>query len=220
MGVSNFNKFNKYAQEFNVTGYQLIMGADKSGRNVKGMLIGGYTFDRLSLYGLDGDDQIIELMQNIACHGVAEAYKMHVEGRKSVARQKINEAHGRSHDERACHGLEQLMTYADSYENVQFKGRTLTDVFNQLLDRNMDMEVCKVSHWVETMKDFHGFNKAKKLVFEMLNNKTIRVIDEHVVCDKTFRIYIDKWTDENGKARVNEDLKTQAIEKFCNAIGV
>ena len=221
MGVSNLNKFNKYAREYGVKDYQLIMGADKSGRNVKGILISGYTFDKLSQYGLDGDDLIIELMQNIACMGVAEAYKLHVAGRKSVAKVKANEAHGRTNDERYSYLLEQMMTYAKRFKNIQFVGQTMESVFDQMIEQaNITPE-----QWVKGMQDWHGV-KAKAKVLNDLKNGAMHIVYDDIkgcevaVCDVAFREHIQEYCKQNHLNEPNEEQKTKMIKVYLKGLGV
>lgn len=215
MAVSNLNKFNKYAQQYNIGEYQLIMGADKKGRNVKGMLVSGYMFDRLSQFGLSGDDDIQELMQNISCYGAAKAYEMHVNGRNSVAKQKVNEAHGRSNDERTGYLIQQLMTYGKRFKNIQFVGQTMEGVFDQIVEN----ETITVAQWVEGMKDWHGSN-AKRLVFEALQNHTMHVIDNITVCDVTFRDAISRYAKENKCNEPTEEQKTKMINVYIAGLGI
>lgn len=200
--------------QYGITNYQLIMGADKSGRNVKALLIGGYMFDKLSQYGLDGDDLIIELMQNIACHGVAKAYEMHVSNRRSVAKQKVNEAHGRSEGERFNYLIDQIMTYGKRFKNIQFVGQTTESVFDQMIA----YQDLTLTDWVKGMKDWHGSN-AKIKVLEAIQNKTIHILnDDKVICDATFREHIKKYAEENHKRVPTEDEQTVMINTYLKGL--
>jgi len=212
MAISNLNKFNKYAQEYNIGEYQLIMGADKKGRNVKGMIIGGYTFDRLSLYE---NEEIIELMENIKCNGVAKAYEMHVNNRRSVAKQKVNEAHGRSNDERMDYLLQQLMTYGKRFNGIQFIGQTMESVLDQIVE----CETTTTAQWVEGMKDWHGSN-AKRLVFEALQNGRMHIINGTAICDSTLRDAISRYAKENKCNEPTEEQKTKMIKVYIAGLGI
>ena len=214
MAVNNFKKFNESAQKHNVKDFQLIMGSSKSGRNVKGMLIGGYMFDRLSLYGLSGTDDIDELMQNIACHGVAKAYEMHVSGRNSKAKQKTSNAHGRFNGERLIHYLEQLMTYADPFENIQFKGQTWISVLNQLIERERDCKLSEVETWKDSMKEWH--ENSERVCKDLIESKQIRVIDGHAIPEKTFKRFIEKFCNENGYKVLSDSKMVEVIDAYCN----
>ena len=213
MGVSNLKKFNESAQKHNVTDYQLIMGADKSGRNVKGMLIGGYMFDRLSLYGLSGTDDIDELMQNIACYGVAEAYKMHVSGRNSKATQKASDAHGRFEGERLVNYLQQVMTYADPFENIQFKGQTWISVLNQLVERETACDLTEIETWKNSMRDWHA--NSEKVCNDMLLSGKIRVLDGHIIPEKYFKNFLSKYCEVNGFKTLQDSQMLELINKYC-----
>lgn len=209
MATMNKNGFIKSAQEHNITGYQLIMGKAKN--NVIGMLYGGYQFDRLSLFTrLDID----MLMEDIACNGVKVAYEHHTYNRKSVAKQKVNEAHGRMDGERVVNYIMQLMTYANPFENIQFKGQTWVSVLNQLIEREQDSEISKVANWIESMKEFHA-SKAKKIVFELINNKEVRILDGHVIPEKTFERFLSQFCKENNLKELEDVEMKELINKYC-----
>ena len=213
MGVSNLKKFNESAQKHNIKGYQLIMGADKSGRNVKGMLVGGYMFDRLSLYGLSGTDDIDELMQNIACHGVKVAYEMHVSGRNSKAKQKVSQAHGRMDGERLVNYLEQCMTYADPFENIQFKGQTWIAVLNQLVERETACNLTEIETWKNSMKEWHA--NSERVCNNMLLSGKIRVLNNHIIPEKFFKNFISKYCEVNGFKTLQDSQIIELINKYC-----
>ena len=208
MAVSNLNKFKASAIKYGVKEYQLIMGADKSGRNVKGMLVDGYMFDRLSLYGLSGTDDIDELMQAIACD-VAKAHEAHVSGRNSVAKQKVNEGHGRSNDERFSYLLKQMMTYAKRFDGVQFIGQTMESVLDQLVNR----EDMTLDRWVKGMRDWHGSN-AKALVLKAIKDRTMHVIGDKVICDCTFRNFITEYAKQNHFNEPSDEQKEKMIAVY------
>ena len=214
MAVNNLKKFRESAQKHNIKDFQLIMGSAKTGTNVKGMLISGYMFDRLSLYGLSGTDDIDELMQNIACYGVAKAYEMHVSGRRSVAKQKVNDAHGRTEDERADYILKQIMTYGKRFKNIQFVGQTIEGVFDQMIE-NTDLTL---DRWVKGMQDWHGKN-AKAKVFDAITNKKMHVLnDNKVICDCAFREHIEQYVKENKLSLPNEEQQTQMINTYLKGL--
>ena len=99
--------------ENNVVG-QVITG--KNPDNVVAVVVGGYKFDRLAN---TTRDELDALMASIACN-LKEAYMAHVERRSSCAKQKINDAHGRSYRECSINHDTQEMTYADRFHNIQF----------------------------------------------------------------------------------------------------
>ena len=209
MATMNKNGFIKSAQEHNITGYQLIMGKAKN--NVIGMLYGGYQFDRLSLFTRLEIDM---LMDDIACNGAQVAYEHHTVNRKSVAKQKVNEAHGREDGERIVNYIMQFMTYADPFKNIQFKGQTWVGVLNQLVEREQESEISKVANWVENMKDWHASN-AKRIVFELINNKDIRILNGHVIPEKTFERFLGQFCKENNLKEFKDTEMKELINKYC-----
>lgn len=216
MANYNLGSFNKMAQKYNVTGHQLIMG--KANGNVIGMLLGGYKFDSLGNFTkLDID----MLFSTIACKGVAEAYKEHTYGKNSVAKQKVNNAHGRMDGERLVNFLEQSMTYADPFANVQFKGHTWISVFNQLVE-SRKCEVVKVENWKESMKHWHENSVA--VVERMLNNKEIRVFDGYAIPSEVFKKFLNKYCEENNYNTLPEDKMNYMIDsyekRFNEVVGV
>ena len=215
MAVSNKNKFLRSAEKYGVKDFQLIMGNDKKGLNVKGLLIGGYMFDRLSNYGTDREDTSIDdLMECIACEGVAKAHELHVNGRNSVAKQKVNEAHGRSNDERFDYLLKQMMTYANRFSGIQFVNQTMESVFDQLIKR----ETITLDQWVKGMKDWHGSN-AKALVLNAIKNKSMHVLnDNKVICDCTFRDFVSEYAKQNKLHEPTDEQKGQMIAVYLKGL--
>ena len=215
MAVSNKNKFIKYAQQYNIGEYQLIMGNDKKGRNVKGMLVSGYMFDRLSQFGTDKDDTRIEdLMHDIACLGVKEAYKIHTSMQTSKAKQKASEAHGRGEGERFINLLEQSMTYADPFENIQFKGHTWVSVLNQLVNRELDSKTSRIEEWKESMKHWH--DNSEQVCNSFINNGKIRVLGGHVIPEETFKRFLIQFCKENGFSVLSDTKMIEVINAYCN----
>ena len=188
MANMNLNSIVKSAQEHGVTDYQLIMGSSKSGKNVNAILIGGYKFDRISNLT---KCEIDIIMDDIACNGVAVAYEHHTYGRNSVAKQKVNEGHGRSNDERFAYLLKQMMTYAKRFNGIQFVGQSMESVFDQLIER----ESLTLDRWVKGMIEWHGSN-AKALVLNAIG-KSMHIVDNKVICDCTFRNLISEYAKQN-----------------------
>lgn len=210
MATMNLNSIVKSAQEHNVTEYQLIMGSSKSGKNVNAILVGGYKFDRLSNLT---KAEIDIIMDDIACNGVAVAYEHHTYGRNSVAKQKVNEGHGRSNDERLAYLLEQMMTYAKRFSGVQFIGQTMESVFDQLIER----ETITLEQWVKGMKDWHGVN-AKAKVLDAIKNKTMHIVEDKAICDVTFRNFITEYAKQNKLTIPNEEQKGQMIAVYLKGL--
>ena len=205
MANMNLNSVVKSAQEHSVTDYQLIMGSSKSGKNVNAILIGGYKFDCISNLT---KVEIDTIMDDIACNGVAVAYEHHTHGRNSVAKQKVNEGHGRTDDERFAYLLKQMMTYAKRFKNVQFVGQTMESVFDQLIE----VESQTFTEWVNSCKDWHGKN-AKAFILNSIG-KNVHVIGDKVVCDRTFRDSIGEYAKQNGYKEPNEEQKTKMIAVY------
>lgn len=208
MANMNLNSVVKSAQEHNVTDYQLIMGNSKSGKNVNAILIGGYKFDCISNLT---KVEIDTIMDDIACNGVAVAYEHHTHGRNSVAKQKVNEGHGRSNEERFAYLLQQMMTYAKRFSGIQFVGQTMESVFDQLIERE---DLMTLDRWVKGMIDWHG-SKAKALVFDAIKDKSMHVLkDNKVICDCTFRDYITEYAKQNKLRVPNKDEQTKMIAVY------
>ena len=211
MAVFNLKGFNESAKQHNITGYQLIMGNSKSGKNVKGMLVSGYMFDRLSLYTREDIDM---LMEDIACNGAEAAYKNHVNGRSSKAKQKVSGAHGRFEGERLANYLQQLMTYADPFENIQFKNQTWINVLNQLVARESTCKQSEIEAWKASMKEWHA--NSESVCNSLIESKQIRVIDGHAIPEKTFKRFLEKFCTENGFNIISDAKMVEAINAFCN----
>ena len=209
MANYNVSAFKKSAQEHNITGYQLILGKSKG--NVIGMLYGGYQFDRVSIFT---KLEIDMLMEDIACNGAEVAYKNHVSGRRSVAKQKVNEAHGRMDGERIENFLNQFMTYADPFKNIQFKGQTWISVLNQLVEREQDSEISEVKNWIKSMQDWHAGN-AKQVVMSLINKGDVRILNGHVIPQKTFERFLEQFCKENGYSELDEVKMNELINKYC-----
>lgn len=207
MANYNIGSFNKISAQYNITGHQLIMGKAKG--QVIGMLLDGYKFDGLGNFIKSDIDM---LFSTIACKGVAEAYKEHTYGKTSVAKQKVNPAHGRMDGERLMNFLEQGMTYADPFANVQFKGHTWVSVFNQLVDTRR-CESVKYENWVNSMREWHV--NSKLVVERMLNDKEIRVIDGYAIPNAVFKKFIDKYCEENNYNKLNDDKVNYMIDSYC-----
>lgn len=205
----NLNSVVKSAQEHNVTDYQLIMGSAKNGKNVNAILVGGYKFDRLSNLT---KAEIDIIMDDIACNGVAVAYEHHTYGRNSVAKQKVNEGHGRTDDERIAYLLKQMMTYAKRFSGIQFIGQTMESVFDQLIER----ESLTLEQWVKGMRDWHGSN-AKALVLNAIG-KSMHIVDNKAVCDATFRGFISEYAKQNGLTEPNEEQKGKMIAVYLKGL--
>ena len=195
----------KWANYYGVA-CQLIAGASET--NCKAVLVNGMQFKTSNLTGTGFQ----ELFEKLACGQKADAC--------SVAKQMINEAHGRSRNESLKNFMGQDMTYADPYANIQFAGRTLTDVFNQLIKRETTSglyDVNEVSNWIKTMIDWHGAN-AKAVVKQMITNKEVRIYDRHVISNKIFLMCIDKWVSENNQQAMGNIKKNAIIDLFLNRL--
>lgn len=210
MAVFNLKGFNESAKQHNITNYQLIMGSSKSGKNVKGMIVDGYTFDRLSLYTREDIDM---LMEDIACNGAKEAYTNHVNGRSSKAKQKVSEAHGRFEGERLANYLQQIMTYADPFENIQFKNQTWVNVLNQLVERETACKQTELGAWKASMREWHA--NSETVCNSLIESKQIRIIKGHVIPEKTFKRFLEKFCNENNFKIISDEKMLQAINSYC-----
>ncbi len=214
MAKNNLNGFNESARQHGISGYQLIMGGAKNGKNVAGMLLEGYTFDTLTNYTREDIDM---LMDNIKCMGVAEAYKEHIQGRNSKAKQKVSDANGRTDMERLVNLLDQSMTYADGVKHmIPLGSADLLTCMQCLVDivedsKNiMGENLNEVHTWVERMKDWHSFN-AKQKVFEMLTNRDIITLNGFVYTNYALVSLVKAW----AKAQ-NKKVSPEQAQGFVN----
>ena len=121
MSTKNDKAFKEAEKMLNNKGFypQIITG--KNPTNVIAMVVSGYKFDRLS--GFIKSDAL-ELARDIIENGVAKAYEHHTYNRNSTAKQKINDAHGRSYRECTENHNTQEMTYASRWCAIQLYNRT------------------------------------------------------------------------------------------------
>ena len=221
MANMNLKQFNEQALLHGVT-MQLIMGKAKN--NVIGMLCGGYKFDRLGNFT---KCEIENLMQEIACEGVQKAFENHNFNRFSVAKSKINEAHGRTRMEVGFNQLDQSMTYADGIKKlVQFKGRNMTSCLDTLHDikiRHEDIRhenINEYKTWVQHVINWYvednkskGLGIAKSVIMNGLKNKQFRIIDGIVYTRWELQQFMQTWLEVNGLGRLTDDK----IEQIADA---
>lgn len=173
--------------ENNVQG-QIITG--KNPDNVVAVIVGGYKFDRLAN---TTRDELDALMASIACD-LKEAYTAHVERRSSCAKQKINEAHGRSYRERAIHHDTQEMTYADRFQNIQFVGQTISHVLWQYVVEDTGCSIESIREW------------------EVDDDNFIKINQTYYNIENMFEV-IDKWLEVNHKG-CTKDAKLEIVKTF------
>jgi vacuolar-type H+-ATPase subunit I/STV1 len=132
----------------------------------------------------------------------------------------INDAHGRTRRESLNHFIKQDMTYADSMD-IQFVGRTLAEVLQQALDKQIDeseYDLNDVHNWIKTMKDFHGADTVA-VAKRMIAQKEVRIVNNKVVASKFFYNAIDEWVKANNYKAIADDKKIEILDKYCELIG-
>ena len=195
----------KWQAHYNVP-CQLIAGASET--NCKAVMYGGTMIKTSNYNGL----MFEQLFEKLACGQVADAC--------SVAKQMINDAHGRSREESLAHYVKQEMTYADSMD-MQFVGRTLAEVLQQAMNKHVDdsrYDLNAVHHWIKTMKDFHGADTIK-IAKRMIAKKEVRIVNDKVIASKFFYNAIDEWVKANGYKAIADDKKIEILDKYCELIG-
>lgn len=202
MSTVNMKQAKKWSTYYGVT-CQLIEG--KNPLNCQAVIVNGKRIATSNMNGL----QLEMLFSDIACG-------QHVDG-SSVAKQKINEAHGRTNEERLSYFIKQLMTYANRFDGVQFIGQSMESVLNQMV-KNQSLTL---TDWVKGMQDWHGSN-AKALVYKAIKNKEIHVIDESkiVICDCTFRDFIKEYAKQNQLRVPTDKEQGIMIDTYLKGIGV
>ena len=231
MANRNRNAFTTVLLEKNINNAQIITG--KNPDNVIALNVQGYTFDRLSSFTkLD-----VELLaDDIACMGAQKAFEAFMATRSSVAKQKVNNAHGRTVFEALEHALSQNMTYADSIKPlIQLKGKRLSDALeclkditesqNTIFNENMNHYKTWVNHVIAWYTDkesckFHakGLELAKSFIMSALHNGDILIVNEHVYTRYCLENFIKLWADANSVKYSDEDVK-KAIDEWVRALG-
>ena len=205
MANINMKPARKWQAHYNVP-CQLIAGASET--NCKAVMYGGMMIKTSNYNGL----MFEQLFEKLACGQVADAC--------SVAKQMINDAHGRTRRESLNHFVKQDMTYADSMD-MQFVGRTLAEVLQQALDKQIDeseYDLNDVHNWIKTMKDFHKADTVA-VVKRMIAKKEVRIVNNKVVASKFFYNAIDEWTKANDYKAITDDKKIKILDKYCELIG-
>lgn len=140
-----------------------------------------------------------------------ELLKQGIEPNGSVARQKINEAHGYKQEQRNTNQVEQTMTYADDFAGIKFVKRNPFEVLLDCIDTN---ETAEVKHWALTMQDIHckpfddeelnnkkGMSKdaLMAMIKDMIENEDVIIIDNHITAKCRFIRALDRWEAENDR---------------------
>ena len=140
-----------------------------------------------------------------------ELLKQGIEPNGSVAKQKINQAHGYSEDMRNTNQVEQTMTYADDFAGIKFVKRNPFQVLLDCIDTN---ETAEVKHWALTMQSIHckpfddeDLNRKKgmskdalmAMIKDMIENEDVVIIDNHVTAKCRFVRALDRWEAENDR---------------------
>lgn len=198
MATINMKQAKKWATHYGVN-CQLIPGASET--NCKAVIYNGIKHSTSNWTGIMFDSFFAE----IACG-------QNVDG-SSVAKQKINEAHGRAYGERLVNFLEQYMTYADPFENIQFVGQTWISVLNQLVEREMDFALTEVNQWKESMKEWHV--NSDEVVTRMIESKEVRILNNHVIPSKSFERFLIQYCKENNYTVLSQDKINLMIDMYC-----
>lgn len=233
--MSNFNYGGclKSAEENNVKEFQTILGKENPrGKNVIGINIGGYTFDRLSNFTKSEFDA---LFMDIKTLGVAKAYEVHVASR-SVARQKVNRAWGRSVGESFINKVNQEFTYADSIKPlIQLKGARLVDALECLKDLTensksiMGDNMNKYNTWVkhviawytdkESCRDYkNGMKNAKDFIMTSIKTGKIHLIGEFIYTNYNLYQFVRLWCSENQIETTPEKIQ-EYVDRWVDSYG-
>ena len=232
MANRNKNAFTTVLLEKNINNAQIITG--KNPDNVIALNVQGYTFDRLSnVSKLD-----VELLaDDIACMGTKKAFEVFMANRSSVAKQKVNNAHGRTVLEVLENALNQEMTYADSIKPlIQLKGKRLSDALeclkditesqNTIFNENMNYYKTWVKHVVAWYTDkesckFHakGLELAKNFIMNALHNGDVLIVNEHVYTRYCLENFIKLWAESNSVKYSKVEID-KAINGWVKALGV
>lgn len=205
MATVNMKQARKWQAHYNVE-CQLIAGANET--NCKGVLYKGTLIKTSNYTGMDFE----LLFEKLACGQVVNAC--------SVAKQMVNDAHGRTREESLKNYANQDMTYAGCLENIQLYGRTLMEVLLQVFDRQIFVyDMNYKNNWIKSLKNWHGDN-ALKVANKMIVNKDVRVIKGYAVASKYFYKAVDLWIKENKLSYVADDKKkVEILDKFCEVMG-
>ena len=207
--------YNGCMKAINETGVQAQVLTGKNSYNVIAVLVQGYKFDSLANFN---SQDFMDLFQSIKCEGVESAYNAHTYGRNSSAKQKVNDAHGRSYRESAVNHMVQDMTYADRFSGVQFK-RNLYDVLVMYCKLDVDAELFpsfRDYDYKDFAKSYININYGKNC--KGLNIQDIK--DNYIIVDnKVFAInnlveVVNQWIKENGLQDVSREEKVKAIRGF------
>lgn len=217
---SNRNGFNKGINELGLNGVQLISGKHES--CVISLLYGGYKFDRLANFN---SSDAYDLLENIKQFGAEEAYRLHASGNsstgvKSVCKQKVNDAHGRTHAEIIRNAEAQNGTYADRFANIQFYHQPLEFVLKQYCKIDCDIEFPSVFKF--DCQEYDNFIKTYTDVIQRGGMKDVYayiaknciVVDNKVWHINNLIEVIDKWISENQLPDFTKEQKVKALRGF------
>lgn len=211
MANSNLRGFNKAINELGLNGVQLLSG--KHENCVIALMYGGYKFEKLANFN---STDAYDLLENIKCFGVEEAYNMHVgcSSVKSVCVQKVNDAHGRTRMEIIRNAEQQSGTYADRFAGVQFVGQGLYNVFRMYCE--CDFTVLNYREWLKDMMTDRKFVAMGKEKFIKFVKDNYIVVDENIIPVKDLFEVIDQWTSENNYNAFDDNKKLYAVKTFEN----
>lgn len=209
---------------------QLVAGSNPE--NIIAVVISGYKFDKTTHMT---KSSILDLVNDITCMGVKDAYTQYVNDRQSVALQKINTAHGRTAIEILENQLGQARTYADTFHNYQFKGKALHDCLAlYIYDTENNHELITDKHenfayyktWVKMVYGFymdkdnkdwkHGKTIAENVMRWSLKTKQVRLIREHVYSNEALCEFVRCWEKANNLRLPMS--RQEYVNKFIDSI--
>ena len=216
MANNNLKKGMEMAQKYGITDVQFIQGTNP--KQAIGIMYKGKRYSTSAFVGKDFEN----LFSTLACTKEVEV--------KSVAGQKVSTAWGKNALQTFFNQDTQSMTYADGIGSlIQVKGQELKRCLAQLVDitensnsiDNENMNYYKT--WVQHVINFYAtddegnFNadkvsKAKRVVLDLINNKEVYIIREHIYTNYNLYEFIKNWYGENDIKASKEDIQNKVDE--------
>ena len=211
MVARNLKPFVTGAKERNIN-MQYILSGSKQGDNGNAVIIDGYKFDRVSQYLKEDVTNFLDYVQK---YGAKSAYEARMGLSNSVAKQKVNDAWGRTMSESAKHHNDQQFTYADGIKHlIQFKGQKLSDCLDALVDltetskslfngENMN----DVRVWTRHMGAWHNPKILK--CQELIKNKEVYVINGFIYTNYNLFQFIKLYAKSNNYMITDEQIQAK-----------
>ena len=216
MANNNLKKGMEMAQKYGITDVQFIQG--KNPKQAINIIYKGKKYSTSAFVGKDWQD----LFSTLAC---TKEVSM-----ESVASQKVSTAWGKNAIQTFFNQDTQSMTYADGIGSlIQVKGQSLKKCLAQLVDitehensiNNENMNYYKT--WVQHVINFYAtddegnfdikkVSKAKKVVFDLINNKEVYIIREHIYTNYNLYEFIKNWYGENDIKISKKDIQNKVNE--------